>query len=62
MAKFYECGICGCVHEWDWDGSDCSGDAKRLTSWEVEALPNDAEIMTWEERLKADLWGDHVTE
>lgn len=61
MVKFYKCGICGYVHPWEWDGGECRADGKRLAYHEVEALPN-AEIMTWEERLKADLWGDHVTE
>lgn len=59
MAKFYTCGICGYVHPWEWEGEQCFGDPDRAVSTQ---LPLDAEIMTWEERLKADLWGDHVTE
>ena len=27
--EVYECGICGCVHPWSWDG-DCRDDDNRF--------------------------------
>jgi hypothetical protein len=59
--KFYECGICDCLHPWDWNG-DCRDDANRFASYSgalpdprVPEVPKDAEILSWEDRQKADL-------
>jgi len=52
---FYECGICGHLHPWDWAG-DCREDANRYTTSYVEdTFGFDVEIRTMEERLEADL-------
>lgn len=49
--KFYECGICECLHPWDWDG-DCREDAARFFS---DTIPADAEVFSMEDRVAADL-------
>ncbi len=54
----YECGICGMLHRWNWDG-DCREDAERYvdeqdyatrTSYLVEHI----EVRSWDERTVAD--------
>lgn len=50
--KFYECGICGSNHPWDWNG-DCRDDANRIAD-----VPYDAELYTWEDRVEADERGE----
>lgn len=47
---FYRCGICECTHRWEWNG-DCREDSERLND---EDIPWDAEILEWEDRMKAD--------
>jgi hypothetical protein len=49
-ARFYECGICGCLHPWKWD-SDCRDDLNRL-SW--DQIPADAVVLSMDERVQAD--------
>lgn len=51
MAIFYECGICDCYHPWEWDG-DCRDDANRL-----HEIPDDADLRSMEDRLRADREG-----
>jgi len=46
--KFYECGICGCVHRWDFIG-DCRDDTERVLD-----VPDDAEVVSMDERVAAD--------
>ena len=61
---FYECGICSCLHPWDWDG-DCRDDANRYLSYSGappapgtrEVGPFD-EILSWEDRCEADAHRD----
>jgi hypothetical protein len=48
--KFYECGICDCIHPWEWDG-DCREDAARLS---LDDIPDDAQLFSMEERVEAD--------
>lgn len=48
--KYYECGICDCIHPWNWDG-DCRDDANRLS---LEQLGLDDELLSWEDRQEAD--------
>lgn len=48
---FYECGICDCIHRWDFDG-DCRNDAERLN---FDDIPTNAEVRTWDDRIRADL-------
>ena len=48
--QFYECGICECIHPWEWNG-DCRDDENRLY---YEDIPDDATIFTWECRQEAD--------
>lgn len=61
MAKFYECGICDHVHPWEFNG-DCRDDANRFTCEDVEMLFDEPEVVSWEERQRADQYGDHVSE
>ena len=54
----YECGICGGLHPWSWDG-DCREDVARYHSPEGYAQHNGVpiegvQIRSWEERLEAD--------
>lgn len=60
MTRFYECGICEHLHPWEWAG-DCRDDSSRFTHKEVEALPN-YDIVLWDDRVRADRYGDHVLE
>lgn len=46
---FYECGICGGVHRWEWDG-DC-----REPDYHRDAIGPDEEVATMDERVEADL-------
>ncbi len=50
---FYECGICGHLHPWDWD-ADCRDDANRYSMNWIEDNNPQAEIREWSERLEAD--------
>ena len=57
-VKLYECGICSCLHPWNWDG-DCREDANRYgTSQEYAEKhgisDNDIEVYSWEDRQAAD--------
>lgn len=49
---FYECGICGAYHPWEWDG-DCRDDANRL-----QEVPDYAEVRSMEDRVEADERGE----
>jgi hypothetical protein len=54
----YECGICGCLHPWDWNG-DCREDKNRYNDAEDYALRNnldemDIDVLAWEDRLRED--------
>lgn len=55
-ATFYECGICGHIHPWEWDG-DCRDDANRLTLNELDDQygENGYELRSMADRLAADL-------
>ncbi len=50
MRKFYECGICSCIHPWDWDG-DCRENAARFN---LEDMMDDDELLSWKDRVAAD--------
>ena len=54
----YECGICECLHPWDWIG-DCRDDNHRFPSTEFYASKfnrdeDHIEVRSWDERLAAD--------
>jgi hypothetical protein len=54
----YECGICDCLHPWDWDG-DCREDANRFGAPEDYAERrgvdiNDVEVRSWDDRMESD--------
>lgn len=49
--KFYECGICSCIHPWDWNG-DCRDDANRFS---LDDLARDDELLSMDDRVQADL-------
>jgi len=49
-GKFYECGICDCIHPWEFSG-DCREDAQRYA---LDELEDDDELLSWEDRLAAD--------
>ncbi len=51
---YYECGICGWYHPWDFKG-DCRDNANRFSD---EEIPFDAEIRSMDERVDADLRGE----
>lgn len=55
--RFYECGICGHCHPWDWN-ADCRDDANRFTNDQLEAKHGeegkDFELLSWEDRVAAD--------
>jgi len=54
---FYECGICGNLHRWEWSG-DCREDSERYTMDYIEdELPWDTEIREMDERVEADRQG-----
>jgi len=53
MNKFYECGICDCIHPWLWNG-DCRDDANRLSLDEL--LDNDI-LLSMDDRVAADAAG-----
>ena len=58
MPILYECGICDCLHPWEWDG-DCRDDGNRYADEQEYAERNtvDAcsiEVRTMEERTIAD--------
>ena len=56
----YECGICSCLHPWEWDG-DCREDANRYCDESDYAERNgiedvwSIEVREMAERLEADL-------
>ena len=50
MKRFYECGICGAVHLWDWNG-DCRENGARF---QLEDVKREDELFSWEERCAAD--------
>ena len=52
--KYYECGICDCIHPWDFVG-DCRDDQNRLS---YDNLSDDAHVYSWEDRQIADLEND----
>lgn len=54
----YECGICDCLHPWNWNG-DCREDAARFGDVSEYAEKHgiseqDVEVRLWEERVNAD--------
>ena len=53
--KYYECGICECIHPWDFHG-DCRDDNNRFAQDELDERhdPYGWELLSWEERLLAD--------
>ena len=52
--KYYECGICGSIHPWDF-GGDCRDDSNRLSP---DQISDWSEVWTWEDRLEADERGE----
>ena len=55
MPKYYECGICGCVHRWEFTG-DCREDRERFFCDELDAIhgPLGYELVSMEDRVAAD--------
>lgn len=56
MEIFYECGICGHCHPWDWNG-DCRDDANRFTNDQLDVRfggESGYELRTMEQRVFAD--------
>jgi hypothetical protein len=57
--KLYECGICNCLHPWDWNG-DCRDDANRFGD-EIDYADAKKigvyciEVLSIEDRVNADL-------
>lgn len=56
--KLYECGICSCLHPWNFNG-DCRDDDNRYgdTLDYVEkhgVKDNDIDVVSWQDRLDAD--------
>lgn len=54
----YECGICDCLHPWDWDG-DCRNDEYRFADVEdyterFKVFAHDVEVRSMEDRVRAD--------
>ena len=51
-TKYYECGICGYIHQWNFNG-DCRDDNNRLT---YDDMPDNFadNVLTWDDRLQAD--------
>ena len=47
---FYECGICSCIHLWNWNG-DCRENAARFN---LDDLSFDDELKSWEDRQEED--------
>jgi hypothetical protein len=45
---YYECGICGSFHPWNWDG-DCRDDANRFS---IEQLNKKHGVTSWVSRAK----------
>lgn len=58
MKRFYECGICGHNHPWDWRG-DCREDSNRFTNAALDETYGQTgyELSSWEERQNADMIG-----
>jgi hypothetical protein len=57
-VKLYECGICDCLHPWEFDG-DCREDSERYASPEDYAQRHGIktetiDVLSREERQKAD--------
>jgi len=57
-SVLYECGICGCLHPWEFDG-DCRDDANRYgDSLDYAARHGvsdyDIDVLAWDERRKVD--------
>lgn len=56
-AVYYQCGICGCLHPWEWNG-DCRENANRFTLDQLEDMYGDdywhLDIRSMEERIIAD--------
>jgi hypothetical protein len=52
---YYECGICGHCHPWDWS-ADCRDDANRFTNQELDDKHGQDgwECRSMEERVEAD--------
>lgn len=55
MPKYYECGICECIHPWDWNG-DCRDDANRFACDELDAKHGalNWELLGMDDRVAAD--------
>lgn len=58
MKILYECGICDCLHPWDFQG-DCRDNNNRYADAEDYAERHniseyDIDVLEWEERLEAD--------
>ena len=55
IPVYYECGICECIHPWDWDG-DCREDANRFDRGDLDLKhgPFQWELRSMEERVEAD--------
>lgn len=53
--RYYECGICGHIHPWEFNG-DCRADDMRFTVNEIEAKHSKTgfEVLTMDERVEAD--------
>lgn len=54
----YECGICDCLHPWNFDG-DCRDDSNRFGAPEeyaekIGVAEDEIEIMLWEQRTEND--------
>lgn len=54
VQVLYDCGICGALHPWGWDG-DCRDNGNRFNN--IEAFANfigvresDVEVRSWEQR------------
>lgn len=55
----YDCGICGCLHPWDFAG-DCRQDNARYNGYDDYAQRNgvsedDVIVRSWEDRCNADV-------
>jgi hypothetical protein len=53
--KYYECGICGQIHPWGFDG-DCRDDVNRFNLEDLETRHgvDGFELVEWSERLNSE--------
>lgn len=60
LPRYYECGICGHNHPWDWDG-DCRDDVNRFTDQDLDDKhgPEGYELLGMEDRVAADQRGEY---